>query len=107
EVGEMSPDMQKKFLRVLEEGEVRRVGAKASVAVDVRIVSATNRDLSGLLKSGAFREDLYYRLAGVVIELPPLRDRREDVEPLLQHFLAEGGPAGGAPELQPSALRLP
>ena len=111
EVGEMSPDMQKKFLRVLEEGEVRRVGAKTSVSIDVRIVSATNRDLSGLLKSGAFREDLYYRLAGVVIELPPLRDRREDVEPLLQHFLAEAGPSGREPagsvsKIEPSALDL-
>src|SRR5205085_11615603 len=77
EVGETSLEMQKKLLRVLEEGEVRRVGAKTSVPVDVRIVSATNRDLSDLLQTGRFREDLYYRLAGVVIELPPLRDRRE------------------------------
>ena len=106
EVGEMSADLQKKFLRVLEEGEVRRVGAKTSVAVDVRIVSATNRDLSGLLKAGTFREDLYYRLAGVVIELPPLRDRREDVEPLLHHFLAEAGTAGTAPRIEPAALDL-
>ena len=74
--------------------------------MDVRIVSATNRDLSGLLKSGAFREDLYYRLAGVVIELPPLRDRREDVEPLLQHFLAEAASAGAAPKIEPAALDL-
>jgi transcriptional regulator with GAF, ATPase, and Fis domain len=106
EVGEMTADMQKKFLRVLEEGEVRRVGAKVSVPVDVRIVSATNRDLSGLLKSGAFREDLYYRLAGVVIELPPLRDRREDVEALAHHFLAEAAPAGAVPKVDPAALEL-
>ncbi len=110
EVGEMSPEMQKKFLRVLEEGEVRRVGGKSSVPVDVRIISATNRDLSGLLKSGGFREDLYYRLAGVVIEMPTLRDRREDVAPLLQHFLAEatGGAAhvGPPPRVEPAALDL-
>ena len=107
EVGEMIPDMQKKFLRVLEEGEVRRVGAKAAIPVDVRIISATNRDLSGLLASGAFREDLYYRLAGVVIELPPLRDRREDIEPLLAHFLAEAAPAGTTgPRIEPGALDL-
>jgi len=107
EVGEMIPDMQKKFLRVLEEGEVRRVGGKTSIPVDVRIISATNRDLSGLLASGAFREDLYYRLAGVVIELPPLRDRREDIEPLLAHFLAEAAPAGTTgPRIEPSVLDL-
>jgi transcriptional regulator with GAF, ATPase, and Fis domain len=106
EVGETSLEMQKKLLRVLEEGEVRRVGGKATVPVDVRIVSATNRDLSGLLTSGRFREDLYYRLAGVVIELPPLRDRREDVEPLLRHFLAEAAPAGALPRIESSALDL-
>ena len=106
EVGETSLEMQKKLLRVLEEGEVRRVGGKASVPVDVRIVSATNRDLSDLLASGRFREDLYYRLAGVVIELPPLRDRREDVEPLLRHFLAEAAPAGAVPRIDSAALDL-
>jgi transcriptional regulator with GAF, ATPase, and Fis domain len=106
EVGEMSPDMQKKLLRVLEEGEVRRVGGKAAIPVDVRVVSATNRDLGHLLTDGRFREDLYYRLAGVVIEVPPLRDRREDVEPLLAHFLAESWPAGTPPRVEPSALDL-
>jgi transcriptional regulator with GAF, ATPase, and Fis domain len=106
EVGEMSVEMQKKLLRVIEEAEVRRVGGKASIPVDVRIVSATNRDLSGLLASGAFREDLYYRLAGVVIQLPPLRDRREDVEPLLRHFLAEAAPAGAVPKVASEALDL-
>ncbi|MFO0934080.1 MAG: sigma 54-interacting transcriptional regulator [Planctomycetota bacterium] len=104
EVGETSLEMQKKLLRVLEEGEVRRVGGKASVPVDVRIVSATNRDLSEMLKDGRFREDLYYRLAGVVITLPPLRDRKDDIEPLVAHFLAEGG--GTPPALEPAALEL-
>jgi two-component system, NtrC family, response regulator HupR/HoxA len=104
EVGETSPEMQKKLLRVLEEGEVRRVGGKTAIPVDVRIISATNRDLTGMLKSGAFREDLYYRLAGVVIELPPLRDRREDIEPLLHHFLAEATP--GAAAGTPAAARI-
>jgi transcriptional regulator with GAF, ATPase, and Fis domain len=107
EVGETSPEMQKKLLRVLEEGEVRRVGGKTSIPVDVRIVSATNRDLTGMLKSGAFREDLYYRLAGVVIELPPLRDRREDIEPLLLHFLAEANPgAAAATRVDPTTVEL-
>lgn len=105
EVGETSLEMQKKLLRVLEEGEVRRVGGKAAVPVDVRIVSATNRDLSEMLKDGRFREDLYYRLAGVVIALPPLRDRKDDIEPLVAHFLAEAG--GGAPlTLEPATLEL-
>jgi transcriptional regulator with GAF, ATPase, and Fis domain len=106
EVGEMSLEMQKKLLRVLEEGEVRRVGGKAAIAVDVRVVCATNRDLGHLLKEGRFREDLYYRLAGVVIEVPPLRTRREDVEPLLSHFLAESWPAGSPPRVDPAALDL-
>jgi len=106
EVGEMSLEMQKKLLRVLEEGEVRRVGGKAAIGVDVRVVSATNRDLGHLLKEGRFREDLYYRLAGVVIEVPPLRTRREDVEPLLAHFLAESWPAGSPPRVDPAALDL-
>ncbi len=106
EVGEMSPDMQKKLLRVLEEGEVRRVGAKSSIPVDVRIISATNRDMAGLLKAGTFREDLYYRLAGVVIEVPPLRDRKEDVEPLIAHFLAEAAAGGPAPKIEPATLDL-
>jgi len=106
EVGETSPDMQKKLLRVLEEGEVRRVGGKTAIPVDVRIISATNRDLSGMLRSGAFREDLYYRLAGVVIELPPLRDRREDIEPLLHHFLAEAAPGASATRIEPATVDL-
>jgi transcriptional regulator with GAF, ATPase, and Fis domain len=106
EVGEMSPDLQKKFLRVLEEGEVRRLGGKAPIPIDVRLVSATNRDLGGMLQSGGFREDLYYRLAGVVIEVPPLRERREDVAPLVAHFLRELGEAGRGLRIDPAALEL-
>ena len=105
EVGETSPEMQKKLLRVLEEGEVRRVGGKAALPVDVRIVSATNRDLSEMLRDGRFREDLYYRLAGVVITLPPLRDRKDDIEPLVAHFLAEAG-GGTPPAVEPATLEL-
>jgi len=106
EVGEMSPDLQKKFLRVLEEGEVRRLGGKSPTAVDFRLVSATNRDLGGLLESGGFREDLYYRIAGVVIEVPPLRERREDVAPLVVHFLRELGASGRGLRIEPAALEL-
>ncbi len=108
EVGETSLEMQKKLLRVLEEGEVRRVGGKASIPVDVRIVSATNRDLGEMRKDGRFRDDLYYRLAGVVIALPPLRDRKDDLEPLVAHFLCEGaeGPVGAPPVVEPATMEL-
>ena len=87
EVGETSPDMQKKLLRALQEGEIRPVGGKEVVAVDVRIISASNRDLQRLVRESGFREDLFYRLNVLQIALPPLRDRREDVPLLLAHFL--------------------
>jgi transcriptional regulator with GAF, ATPase, and Fis domain len=106
EVGEMSLDLQKKFLRILEEGKVRRLGAKNEVEVDFRLISATNRDLAGLLESGRFREDLYYRLAGVVIELPPLRDRKEDVPALVAHFVQEFTAPERALRIEPAALDL-
>jgi two-component system response regulator HupR/HoxA len=106
EVGDLSPDLQKKFLRVLEEGEVRRLGAKRAAPVDFRLVSATNRDLAELLRTGVFREDLYYRIAGVVIELPPLRERREDIPALVDHFLQEFAPPGRTLTVEPSALEL-
>jgi serine/threonine-protein kinase PknK len=106
EVGELSPDLQKKFLRVLEEGEVRRLGAKKPTPVDFRLVSATNRDLGELLKSGTFREDLYYRIAGVVIELPPLRERKEDIPALTAHFLADSGKAEGSVRVDAAAMDL-
>jgi len=87
EVGDMSPGMQAKLLRVIQEGEIRPVGGKQLVKVDVRIISATNQDMKSAVASGRFREDLYYRLNGVTIQLPPLRDRREDVLILAEHFL--------------------
>ncbi|MEM8885255.1 MAG: sigma 54-interacting transcriptional regulator [Planctomycetota bacterium] len=87
EIGEMSPTMQTKLLRALQEGEVRKVGSTTVEKVDVRVLSATNRDLRERVAEGAFREDLFYRLNVVGIRLPPLRERREDIEPLLQHFL--------------------
>ena len=106
EVGEMSVDMQKKFLRVIEEGEVRRLGAKRTIPVDFRLVSATNRDLTEMSRSDRFREDLYYRIAGVVIELPALRDRKEDIPLLVAHFLEEGAAPGQAFRLEPAAMEL-
>ena len=87
EVGETSPDMQKKLLRALQEGEIRPVGGKEVIPVDVRVISASNRDLLRLVRENGFREDLYYRLNVLQISLPPLRERREDIPMLLSHFL--------------------
>lgn len=87
EVGEMEPALQVRLLRVLQEGEFYRVGSTRPTRVDVRIVSATNRDLRAAVHAGTFREDLYYRLSGMCIEIPPLRNRLEDIEPIVTHLL--------------------
>ncbi len=87
EISEMSPAMQVKLLRVLQEREISRVGGEEAIPVDVRIIAATNRDLFEAIQSGRFREDLYYRLNVVSIAMPPLRNRREDIPLLAQHFL--------------------
>jgi len=88
EIGEMSPAIQAKFLRVLEGHSFERVGGSKRLKVDVRVVAATNRDLEEAVKAGDFRRDLYFRLKVVEILVPPLRHRREDIEPLAMHFLA-------------------
>jgi DNA-binding NtrC family response regulator len=89
EVGEMSPNMQVRLLRVLESGELIRVGGVKSLHVDVRVIAATNRNLSHAVEAGTFRQDLYYRLKGINFYLPPLRDRSEDVPLLVDYFIRE------------------
>ena len=89
EVGETEPGMQVRLLRVLQDGEIRPLGSSETIHVDVRVIAATNRDLRQDVEDGRFREDLYYRLRVVEIEIPPLRERREDIPALAHHFLAE------------------
>jgi DNA-binding NtrC family response regulator len=89
EIAEMTPSTQAKFLRILQDGTVRRLGGKTELAVDVRVVASTNKDPLKAMKDGTFREDLYYRLNVVSIHLPPLRERREDVPLLIQAFIEE------------------
>jgi transcriptional regulator with PAS, ATPase and Fis domain len=86
EIGDMSPDLQAKLLRALQEKEIHPVGRKP-VSIDVRVLASTNQNLTRRIESGHFRSDLYYRLAGYVLELPPLRQRPEDIPALVEHFL--------------------
>jgi two-component system response regulator HydG len=95
EIGDLTPALQAKLLRVLQEKEVRPLGAARSEKVDVRVLSATNRDLVQRMREGAFREDLFYRLNVIEVVLPPLRDRAEDVLPLSDHFLEQAAQRTG------------
>lgn len=116
EVSDMSLAMQQRLLRVLETNEIRPVGGDRSVAVDVRIIASCNRELEGLIAKGEFREDLFFRLNGLAIRVPPLRERREDIPDLVQHFVQateakragtdQGSEATGeSPAFSPEAMR--
>jgi len=89
EIGEMPIGLQAKLLRFLDSGEFRRVGGNKALTVDVRLITATNKDLPAMIKKGTFREDLYYRLNVITITLPPLRERKEDIAALARHFLKQ------------------
>ncbi|QDV09155.1 Transcriptional regulatory protein ZraR [Planctomycetes bacterium Poly30] len=104
EIGEMPLTLQPKVLRALQDGRISRLGENVERAVDFRLVAATNRDLEARIAEGAFREDLYYRIAVITIEIPPLRERREDILPLARHFLL--GIEGGGKHLSPGAETL-
>ena len=108
EIGDMQGTIQVKLLRTLQEREVVRVGGHRPIRVDVRLVAATHRDLEALVEEGRFREDLYYRLKGVEVDLPPLRERREDVPHLVRDFLEEFCAREGIepPQLRAEALAL-
>ncbi len=103
EIGDMPLNMQAKLLRVLESGEVIRLGANDSRKTDVRFVSATNKDLQQAIKDGVFREDLFFRIKGANVELPPLRDRREDIPRIVHHAVAKHA-AQMAPNTAPPAM---
>ena len=107
EVSELAPGLQAKLLRALQDGEIRRVGGTKTLHVDARVIAATNRDLAAEVREGAFREDLFYRLNVFPIFLPPLRERREDLPLLVDHFLDRLGQESGTPpkRLSPEALR--
>jgi two-component system response regulator AtoC len=108
EIGEISPKMQVQLLRVLQEGEIRRVGAAETIKVDVRVVAATNRDLKGEVNAGRFREDLLFRLQVVTVHVPPLRERRGDIPLLIKHFVARHAErlARPAPHVAPEVYEM-
>ena len=104
EVGDVPPSMQAKLLRVLQERRFERVGGTEQIEVDVRVITATNRSLQGMVKEGKFREDLFYRLNVVKIDLPPLRDRPEDIPLLVTHFIQKYAPEGVQKQVSPEAM---
>ena len=108
EIGDVPPAIQVKLLRVLQEREFERLGGTKTIKVDVRLIAATNRDLRAALEEGTFREDLYYRLNVVAIDIPPLRDHKEDIPALATFFLEKFARESGkpTPRITPQALKL-
>src|SRR5207253_6618809 len=108
EIGDMSANTQAKILRVLQEHEFERLGGTRTIKVDVRLIAATNRDLPAMVETGTFREDLYYRLNVVTIEMPPLRERKEDIGPLADFFIRRfaGELKKKIQGVEPDALKL-
>jgi DNA-binding NtrC family response regulator len=107
EIGELPLDLQIKLLRLIQQGEIEKVGASSSSKVDVRIIAATHRNLQAMIEDGTFREDLYYRLAVIPLELPPLRERLEDIPELVQHLFLKSKQKHGRNELQLPESLLP
>ncbi|MFB3826312.1 MAG: sigma-54-dependent transcriptional regulator [Bryobacteraceae bacterium] len=99
EIGEMPLELQVKLLRLAQQGEIEKVGAAETTKVDVRIISATHRNLQAMIEDGAFREDLFYRLAVIPLELPPLRERPDDIAELVEHFFLKAKEKHGRPDL--------
>ncbi len=106
EIGDMSLATQAKILRVLEEGVVRRIGGMKDIAVDVRVIASTNKDLHDLIERNLFRSDLFYRLNAVMLHIPPLRERQDDIPLLVDHFLAEFAEDSQARTFSDSAIKL-
>ncbi len=104
EIGDVGPKVQSQLMRVLQENEIRRVGESAPIKVDVRVVAATNKDLTQLVSEGRFREDLLYRLDVVHLKLPPLRERREDIPALVDHFASTHARGGVRPVVTKEAM---
>jgi two-component system response regulator HupR/HoxA len=100
EIGDTSPAFQVKLLRVLQEGEIRPVGASRAVLVNVRVLAATHRDLEADVRAGRFREDLYYRIAGITLSVPPLRERSADILPIADRLLASAARELGCPNVR-------
>jgi len=108
EIGELSQGIQSKLLRFLQEGEIYRVGGKDPIRVDIRLLSATNRDLEAEVSKQIFREDLFYRINTITVHTPPLRRRKEDISVLIEHFLSQGkhGYLGRGRQMSPEAMQV-
>ena len=107
EIGEMPPELQVKLLRVIQEREIDKLGSNMPMKIDVRIVAATHRNLMNMIEDGTFREDLYYRLAVIPLDLPALRERKQDIPTLVDFFFSRAREKNGRPELQLAPTLMP